>query len=277
MIRNTRNLTLLLLAAFSLILASCKKDNTLMYGNLTMGNFVGDKFISDQGNEFTIVENNTGETFEGIERAIMQCDVLNKIEGTENGYDVRVSYVSEVLTKAPIESEVAAADPEKLVEDPINVDYAWVAGGYLNLYLLFEVQYSPKVENSKHMVNLVYTLSKEESKSAAENEAGKYTFTLRHNAYGETLTKEEEIEDQVQLQSSELIQWGLGGGYVSFQLSELITEKEAEITINWKEHVKDPYNNWLAEVIDKTVTLNYSKDQFQQTPLNLTTKTVVLK
>ena len=60
-------------------------------------------------------------------------------------------------------------------------------------------------------------------------------------------------------------------------LTQKLTEKEAEITINWKEHVKDPYNNWLAEVIDKTVTLNYSKDQFQQTPLNLTTKTVVLK
>lgn len=266
---RTRLIAFAVLTAISFALISCKKDNTLMYGNVTMGNFVGDKFISDQGNEFTIVENTTGKDFNGIERAIMQCDVLNKTEGVENGYDVRVSYLSSVLTKAPITPEDASADPEKVINDPIMIEYAWVAGGYLNLYVSFEIQYSPKLENSKHMVNLIYEKS----------ETGKYSLTLRHNAYGETLAgKKSESDDQGQLQSNDLIQWGLTGNYVSFQLSDLITEEEAELTINWVEHVTDTMGSWLADVTSKTGTLTYSKKtQFEQAPLKLTTKTVVLE
>lgn len=272
MARKTRFIAFALLAAVSFVFASCKKDNTLMYGNLTMGNFVGDKFISDQGNEFTIVENNTGKTFEGIERGIMQCDVLNKTEGVENGYDVRVVYLSEVLTKAPVTLEEAAADPEKVVDDPITIDYAWISGGYLNLYLVFEIQHSPKLEESKHMVNLLY--------SPSEIGSGKYTLTLRHNAYGETLSGKEEdekLDDKTPMQSDEMIQWGPTGGYVSFQLSDIITESEAELTINWVEHATDAQNNWLAEVISKSGKLAYNKTNFEQVPLKLTTKTAPLK
>lgn len=274
MTRKARLIAFALLAAVSFVFASCKKDNTLMYGNLTMGNFVGDKFISDQGNEFTIVENNTGKTFEGIERGIMQCDVLNKTEGVENGYDVRVVYLSEVLTKAPVTLEEAAADPEKVVDDPITIDYAWISGGYLNLYLVFEIQHSPKLEERKHMVNLLY--------SPAEVGKGNYTLTLRHNAYGETLAGKEteeggKLEEQTQLQSTDMIQWGLTGGYVSFQLSDIITESEAELSINWVEHVTDTQNNWLTEVVSKSGTLTYSKTNFEQVPLKLTTKTTPLK
>lgn len=275
MIRNIKNLAFVLLAACSLLFASCKKDNTLMYGNVTLGNFAGDKFISDQGNEFTIVENNTGKTFEGIERALMQCDVLNKTEGVENGYDVRVSYVSSVLTKAPVSLEDAAADPEKVVEDPINIDYAWVSGGYLNVYILFEIQYNPKKEDSKHMINLVYNPS--------EVGTGKYTFTLRHNSYGETLASKEDSEEesndenQTQTLSSDMIQWGIAGGYVSFQISDLITEKEAKLTINWSEHTKDELNNWLSEVTAKTATLNYDKNNFEQAPLTLKANTKAIR
>ena len=78
------------------------------------------------------------------------------------------------------------------------------------------------------------------------------------------------------MQSTDMIQWGLTGGYVSFQLSDLITENEAELTINWVEHVTDTLGNWLSEVTSKTGTLTYNKTNFEQAPLKLTTKTVVL-
>lgn len=272
MSRKTKLIAFALLAAISFIFASCKKDNTLMYGNITMGNFVGEKFISDQGNEFTIVENTTGKTFGSIRRAIMQCDVLNKTAGMENGYDVRAVYVSEVLTKAPVTLESALTDPEKLIDDPIRIDYAWIAGGYLNMYVQFEIQYSPKVEDSKHMVNLFY--------SHAEIGSGKYNLILRHNAYGETLAGKENdgvIEDQVQVQSTDMVQWGLAGGYVSFQLSDIITETEAELTLNWSEHIIDTQNNWLNSVTPRVETLTYSKTNFEQVPLKLTSKTAVLE
>ena len=98
--------------AASLFLTSCKKDDTIRYNNVTMGNFVDGKFVSDQGNEFTIVENLSGTEINNISRAIMQCDVLKKVEGTENGYEVRVHYLSQVLDKKPVETTAAAEDPE---------------------------------------------------------------------------------------------------------------------------------------------------------------------
>ena len=121
------------------------------------------------------------------------------------------------------------------------------------------------------MVNLIYE----------KGEGAKYTLTLRHNSYGETLAGKEneegdKLDDQVQMQSTDMIQWGLTGGYVSFQLSDLITENEAELTINWVEHVTDTLGNWLSEVTSKTGTLTYNKTNFEQAPLKLTTKTVVL-
>lgn len=272
------------LAAF-MIMASCAKDDTIRYNNITLGNFVGDKFVSDQGNEFTIVENMTGEKFDGIKRAIMQCDVLRKAQGTENGYEVRVHYVGEVLTKSPVETAVAAADPEKIVEDPIKIEDAWISGGYLNMYVMFEVQAYPQKEDSKHMVNLVF----DENGTGS----GKYTMTLRHNAYGETLPTDsadndnsnEESSDEdsdnddggeMETQGQNPIQWGLSGAYVSFQLSDLIQEESAQIDLIWKEHVIID-NMWMAETHERKATLTYSKDSFEQTPLTLTTKTVVLK
>ncbi len=265
-----------------MVVASCKKDDTLMYGNVTMGNFAGDKFISDQGNEFTIVENMTGEEIKDIKRAIMQCDVLQKTAGTENGYDVRVSYVGEVLTKNPLTLETAATDPEKTVEDPILVDQAWISGGYLNLYVMFEVQASPALEDSKHMVNLVY--------DPASIGTGKISLGLRHNAFGETLggSKDEDSGespgeesgegsgDGVQTQGKELIQWGLAGAYVSFQLSEIITDKNAEITLQWKQHITNDFG-WQAEVEDKSHKMLYNKNHFEHAPLALKSKTAVVE
>lgn len=272
------------LAAF-MIMASCAKDDTIRYNNITLGNFVGDKFVSDQGNEFTIVENMTGEKFDGIKRAIMQCDVLRKVQGTENGYEVRVHYVGEVLTKSPVETAVAAADPEKIVEDPIKIEDAWISGGYLNMYVMFEIQAYPPKENSKHMVNLVF----DENGTGS----GKYTMTLRHNAYGETLPTDsadndnsnEESSDEdsdnddggeMETQGQNPIQWGLTGAYVCFQISDLIQENEAEITLKWNEHIIVE-NIWTAETHERTADLSYSKDNFEQTPLELKSKTAVLK
>jgi hypothetical protein len=51
--------------------SSCKKDDTLRYGNVTMGNLVDGKFISDQGNTFNMVEMNTSVDLKNFRRGIM--------------------------------------------------------------------------------------------------------------------------------------------------------------------------------------------------------------
>lgn len=286
-----------LLAALTLF-TSCKKDDTIRYGNMTLGNFAGDLFISDQGNEFSIVENNSGQEFNDAKRGIMVCDVLKKVEGTTNGYEVRVTDYLEVLTKSPVEAAEAALDADKLVEDPIMIAETWVSGGYINMYVMFEVQVNPKKEDSQHMVNLVFTES--------DKGTGKYSFTLRHNSFGETLNAKEESGEgagegsgenagegagegsgegagegsgesqKVATRGTNPVQWAIAGAYVSFQVSDLIQEDTAEITLNWLEHAIIG-NEWTAETTERSYKLSYDKKNFEQVPLTLKTKTAVLK
>ena len=133
-------------------LTSCKKDDTLKYNNLTMGNVVDGTFISDQGNIFTVVEYNCRGELEKMERAIVLCDVLKKVAGTENEYEVRVNDMAGVLVKDHITKTEADADAEKSVQDPIYVDHPWISGGYINMFLQYETKSG---STKKHLVNLV--------------------------------------------------------------------------------------------------------------------------
>ena len=103
--------------------ASCKKDTTIQYGNITMGNVDGSTFVSDQGNIFNIVEHE-GNVYEELlktERAYTLCDILSKTAGgQDNEYDVRLNAMAQVLTKDIITLETEKTEA-MLKEDPINV------------------------------------------------------------------------------------------------------------------------------------------------------------
>ena len=82
--------------------ASCTKDDTIRYNNATMGNVVNGKFTSDQGNTFTIVDQTCPGKLDTMKRAFVICDILTQKTGTENEYEVRMNYISPVLTKDAI-------------------------------------------------------------------------------------------------------------------------------------------------------------------------------
>lgn len=248
----------------TILTVSCKKDDTLRYGNVTMGNLVDGKFISDQGNTFNMVEMNSPVDLKKFRRGIMQCDVLR--ETGENEYDVRVNFMDTVFTKSPVLASIAAEDPEKTVEDPVHIEQFWVSGGYINMYIVFEIQVNPTLKDSKHMINLVL------DDTAKEN--GAYTFTFRHNAFGETLSssKEEGEDAQIVTMAENPVSWGFAGSYVSFPIADLITEKSSEVTLKWKSHVVTG-NSWSSAVEDKTMKFTYSKDYFEHAPLKIKSKT----
>lgn len=245
-------------------MVSCKKDETIRYGNVTMGNRVNGKFISDQGNTFNLVEINAKINFDKFRRGIMQCDVLRQTG--EKEYDVRVTYLDTVLTKAPVMASAIAEDSDKKVQDPIHIEQYWVSGGYLNMYVVFEIQIDPMLKDSKHMVNLVLD-------DSASTE-GTYTFALHHNAFGETFKQKETTETvpEVSTMSDDSVSWGFAGSYVSFPIADLIEEKEAKIVLKWKSHIITDFA-WSAKVEDKTREFLYSKDSFEHAPLHIKTKT----
>ena len=196
-------------AATALATASCQKDDTLAYNNMTMGNIVEGKIVSDQGNTFNIVRQTCGGSLEGEKRVMILCDVLNETNGTDNEYDVCLTSFASVLEKQPVALE-NAGEGEIAVQNPVLIDQLWFSGGYVNMMVRSHVKPG---SDSKHLVNLVYS----------KNDKGEYVFNFRHNAYEEVWSK----ENASQLVIS-------GGSYISFPIADIIKENEAKIILNWK-------------------------------------------
>ena len=199
-----------------LSLASCKKDDTLYRGNVTMGNIEDETIISDQGNRFDIVETPFEINFAEYEygRVMLACDVLKQT--SDKRYDIRVLGMSSVLTKEAVKSSTIT-DPESelAVEDAIIIKDIWYGGGYLNMLIQFAQQ---KGSTTKHFINLIY----DDTKAADSENSSSYTFTLRHNEYGEVPSNNGTFVSS--------------SGYVSFPIANIIKGDQAEIIMKWKSH-----------------------------------------
>lgn len=241
--------TIIFIIAAVAALTSCKQDDTLQYNNITMGNVVNGTFTSDQGNIFNVVEKNCDGILENMKRAIISCDVLKKVDGTDNVYDIRLNQMAEVLTKSPISKETADADTTTATEDPIGFENIWISGGYINMYAVIEVKSLGTMQ--KHLVNLVL--------DEKESEKGKYVFILRHNSFGESI-----VHGATGI--------SLSGNYVSFPITDIIKEDSAEITIKWKWY-KNAGDGWSTETQENSYNISYTKGGYEHVPAVLTSKT----
>lgn len=240
----TRKLTYIAAALMCLAAVSCKKDTTIQYNNMTMGNVTDGRFVSDQGNVFNVVEQDKSITkkLSEMNRAYILCDVLNKTEGgLDNEYDIRLNAMVEVSTK-DILTLGTEIEEEKLKEDPIHIEYLWFSGGYMNLYVIF-----PMKNNSEtpHMVNLVQK----------ETEKG-YLFRLTHNSYGENL-EEGKAEEYV-----------MAGGYISFPINSLLAEETAHIRVEWTWY-KSSGTILSQEKEERHAEGDYTKGGFEHMPKGL--------
>lgn len=224
---------ILILSFIALAAFSCKKDDTIRYNNITMGNIEGETIISDQGNTFDVTEKLYEVDLSALHRVILSCDVLKKT--AENRYDIRLTDIAPVLTKAPVYLSTIIPGQEASVEAPVIIRELWYGGGYINM----GVQIAKKTDSEeKHVINLVY----DDSSPAEEGSEEGYTFILRHNALGHVPTEEDIDTYEVTM------------GYVSFPIAGLIKEDRAKITLKWNAHpFKDGRYDYLgSEVISKT-------------------------
>ena len=251
----TRSHKFFLVLAINLFsLLSCEKDDTLMYNNATMGNIVDGQFISDQGNIFNIVEQTCAGDVTSMTRAMVVCDVLNKTQGgAANEYDVRLTQLGRVLAKNIVYHE--DTDEDMQVQDPVQIEYAWMSGGYMNLFIIFPVKAG---STTSHLINLVHEGCMTDAETKEEI-SGTYRFTLRHNSFGDKIE---------QPQTADYI---LTGGYVSFPLNSYITEKEADFAIEWVGH-STTTGGLAPETEHRTMSIKYTSDGFQHAPQSITAK-----
>ena len=226
-------------AAFSAV--SCTKDNTIRYNNATMGNIVNGTFISDQGNTFTIVDQTCPGKLDTMKRAFVICDILSQKTGTENEYEVRMNYISPVLTKDAI---LTSSLTKEMVNDPIVLHDYWVSGGYLNIYFSVAVVSDSKI---RHYINFEYD-------DTAEAEKGTYTIHIRHDGTGEVFNESNEGKIQ------------LAYAYASVPVASIIKEDNAKIVVKWLSHRIMGNTISLKETTEVVREVLYSKDTYQQVP-----------
>ena len=223
-------------------LAACKKDETLRYNNVTMGNIHGEEIISDQGNTFVITESLFTVNLNDFtsERVMLACDVLR--ETAAQTYDIRLTGIVSVLTKNIKTMEDSTPDEDLNVDNPVIIRDLWYAGGYMNMAI--EVA-QKKGSETPHHLNLVY--------DATAAEDGKYTFMLRHNAHGEVPSEEDR-------------EFSTGSGYVSFPIANFIKEDSAEIILKWNSHKFMGSGHSLIQTESRSHEVKWDRSGFEQNP-----------
>lgn len=236
------------IAAAIMALTSCAKDETLRYYNVTMGNVVDGRFVSDQGNIFNVTEQLCPEKIDTMNRVLVNCDILRQTAGTTNEYDVRLTQAFNVLAKETVAASSNPSD-ETLGNDPIHLENLWISGGYINMSIIIPVK---TTGGRKHLINLVF--------SDDDIKDNTYRFTIRHNAYGEVL--------------------GLNNGdkmlvrqFVSFPIAKLINKDSANIDLRWKGYKTIP-GGLSSESEDYIFNRGYLKSDFEQVPARVTGKNI---
>lgn len=237
--------SLLIIAAF----ASCKKDDTLRYNNITMGNIDGETIISDQGNRFNIVESLYKVELDNYKRVLISCDVLS--ETSENTYDVKLNDIMRVLEKDVKTMDDSTEEEDLNINDPIMIKDVWYSGGYLNLIIEF---FYKEGSANPHFINLLHEISGD----------GKHIFTLRHNALGEL--PYEKLADET---------YYLTGGYVSFPISRVIEGNSADIVLNWKSYKISPDGQALADTLDVTKEYKWTRGGYEHAPRSTDVKSSI--
>ena len=233
-------------------LTACKKDDTLRYGNMTMGNIHGESIISDQGNTFNIVENlfNINLSSYQSERVMVLCDVLR--ETAANTYDIRLTGITEVLAKNV--KTMAESTPEENLsaDDPLIIREIWYSGGYLNISIEIAIK---RGSESIHYINLIREEDVEKD--------GEYTFILRHNALGEVPSADDR-------------EYTSSIGYVSFPIANIIKGDEAKLNLKWKSFKAT--NGWYSFYDSENINkgFNWSRSGYEHTPASIQLKSAAV-
>lgn len=236
-----KKLTTIIAALAAVIsFASCDNDDdVLAYSQTEICNIENGRLRSDNGYYFNVVKNQTSVSnpFEGMDRAVIYCDVLNLTEGTTDEYDINLIQVAGVTLSSFKWKSTSSEDV--LGSDAAAIQSAWFSGDYLNLDATY-VAYTST--STKHDISLVI----DDVKSNTDT----LYLTLRHNAHGET------YENTTSTSGISLI-----GEYYSYPVSQLIPRNVDSIVVSftWDWFVTD--NGYLTKDREiSTGCLTWKKD-----------------
>lgn len=206
-------------AVLSLLVLSCNKDNTLVYGATEMGVVRGGLIIADSGNIYRVAEQECAGQIDTMSRILFYCDILSQTG--DNSYDIRLRGITEPPVIDPVP---APEDPVSLTDDPARVVSAWFGGGYFNLGVYW---FSATSSAKKHDFALSWSQSSP-------------TDTLRLRLYHEGYGENYGVLPQGSLQSN--------SGYLCFPMSDIpvASGQTVPVLLTWTWHTTT-YDTILEE------------------------------
>lgn len=188
----------LILSIMSFSFTACDNDHEAIYEGYGLVNKLTDNSFSvtlDDGN--LIYPRETCINPSRLHDSTRLWMVFNILEESEQRTDIRLISADTILTKNVLPYAESILD--SVGNDPIKINTAWFAHGFLNFEFVFAARNHP-TSQSAHMVNLLQRPS----------ENGKLIFEFRHNDFND-------YRDQVYM------------GVVSFRMQEVIEDLEKPI------------------------------------------------
>lgn len=205
---------LFLAAAAAVMLTSCFEDEEYLYSDVGMCTVLGrNKIQTDNGDIYHVVKNSFGADIpDTLKRVMISCDVMSAVEGRDNEYNIHLIQYAGAFSKAPVLASLM--DEEVIGNDGVNVDQAWISGGYFNIHVQVAILNPTTVD---HTIDLVY----DDTKSTPE----RLCFEVRHNAKGECIENPEYNPNA----------FVVAGAYTSFPLTGILAEGSKPILhLEWE-------------------------------------------
>ena len=212
----------LILAAFAVVMASCLPEMDYLYTDTSMCTYVSvNKLKTDSGDIYHIVTNSSGANIpDTLKRVMVRADVLNRVEGTSNEYNVRLMEFAGAMVQAPLLK--STLDEEAVGSDGVSISTGWISGGYINLYA-YIAMLRPTAVN--HKVSLVFDDIRSNSDTLY--------FELRHNAYDECPENP----------SIPLASFEFAGSYMCFPLDGILESGKTPVChLEWDWYDGEEYN-----------------------------------
>lgn len=199
--------------------ASCKKDDSVLFGQTEFADIRNGALVNDEGQIFHITENLSAEALPNEGRVVALIDILRRTKGKSNEWDVRLRQFDIPLVKDAVDVSELEAD------DPIYIHSCWDSGGYINInfaisYALKMVEDKWEQTGTKHLINLFY-----------KSDGDTLRLCLNHNGYGEVFGE----TGNPQMQDSPDWSFVTGSGFLCVPVASLpLSAPVTPVVLTWK-------------------------------------------
>lgn len=195
--------SILFLCLLPFIFSSCKNDDEPMYQSYGLLNKTGnDNVIITLDNGCLLYPQNAYFNTGKLKDSTRMYLCYNILEEQDSSASVNILLADTILTKPILPYDETILD--SVGNDPVKINHAWFAHGFLNLEFTFAARAYPTSEHS-HMINLLQCPS----------DNNKLVFELHHNDF-------DDYRDKLYL------------GVVSFPITKIVEDYEKPITLEIK-------------------------------------------